>query len=424
MKKELVIIGGGFAGINLIQKLTHNPLFNITLVDKNNYNFFPPLIYQVATGFLEVTNITYPFRKLFQRKKNVNFRMGSLKQVIPEENKIILSNGEMHYDYLVIATGTETNYFGIDNIRKNALPMKTINDALFLRNCMLERLEEATRITDAAERKKYTTIVIAGGGPTGVELAGMLAEMRKNIFRKDYPELTGSGGEIYLIDGAPTLLTPMNSKSQQYTYDTLVEMKVKVILNVQVKGFENDEVELSNGEKITTKTLIWSAGVTSSIFEGFTKEQYGRGRRLLVNEFNQIQGSENIFAIGDTALMVSDPEFPQGHPQVAQVAIQQGNLLGKNLAAKESGKPMNQFRYKDKGTMAIIGRNKATAELPKPKIQFTGFFAWFTWLFVHLMSLITYRNRLTTLYNWGVAFFTKDQALRMIIRPLKKNPDA
>jgi NADH dehydrogenase len=421
MKKEIIIIGGGFAGINLIQRLTNRPEFNITLVDKNNYNFFPPLIYQVATGFLEVTNITYPFRKLFQKKRNVKFRMGSLLKVVPEENKIILNNGELHYDYLVIATGTETNYFGIENIMKHALPMKTINDALFLRNSLLERFEEATRITDPFERKKYTSIVIAGGGPTGVELAGMLAEMRKNIFRKDYPELSGSGGEIYLIDGAPTLLTPMSSKSQQYTFDSLVKMGVKVILNVQVKDFVNDTVMLSSGDSISAKTLIWSAGVTASVFEGFAKEQYGRGRRLLVNEYNQVQGTENIFAIGDTALMLSDPGFPDGHPQVAQVAIQQGNLLGKNLIAKESGNLLKPFRYSDKGTMAIIGRSKAAAELPKPKIRFTGFFAWFAWLFVHLMSLISYRNRLTTLYNWGVAFFTKDQALRMIIRPLKKS---
>lgn len=423
MKKEIVIIGGGFAGINLVQKLANKPQFHITLVDKNNYNFFPPLIYQVATGFLEVTNITYPFRKLFQNKPNVDYRMASLVKVIKEENKVVLNNGELKYDYLVMATGTETNYFGIENIKQHALPMKTINDALYLRNTLLTRFEESTRITDPEERKKYTTIVIAGGGPTGVELAGMLAEMRKNIFRKDYPELTGSGGAIYLIDGAPTLLTPMSSQSQQYTHDTLVKMGVIVKLNCQVKDFVEDEILLATGEKIQAKTLIWSAGVTSSVFEGFAKEQFGRGRRLVVNEHNLVKDTSNIYALGDTCLQTTDPSFPDGHPQVAQVAIQQAKKLGKNLLAIETGKPLEPFTYTDKGTMAIIGRYKATADIPKPKLQFTGFAAWFTWLFIHLISLINYRNRLTTMYNWAIAFFTKDQALRMIIRPLKKNPE-
>lgn len=423
MTKEVVIIGGGFAGINVIRYLSNKEGFHVTLVDKNNYNFFPPLLYQVATGFLEVTNISYPFRKLFQHRRNVNFRMGSLQRVIPEENKVVLSTGELTYDYLIMATGTETNYFGIENIAKYALPMKTVNDALFLRNFMLQRMEDATITTDLQEKKKLGTIVIAGGGPTGVEIAGMLAEMRKNIFRKDYPELSGLGGGIYLVDGAPTLLTPMSPQSQQYTYDSLVALGVDVRLNVQVKDYVDSTVIFSDGTSIESKILIWAAGVTATVFDGFEKEQFGRGRRLITDEFNKVIGSDNIYAIGDTCYQDSDPHFPNGHPQVAQVAIQQGENLAKNLMAIRDSKPLKPFRYKDKGSMAIIGRNKAAADIPKPKLHFKGFIAWFMWLFVHVVSLINFRNKFTTMYNWAIAFFTKDHSLRMIISPLKKHPD-
>lgn len=403
--------------MNLANNLAGKSDFEVTLVDKNNYNFFPPLLYQVATGFLEVSNISYPFRKLLQGKPNVNFRMGELLEVVPEENKIVLQNGALEYDYLVMATGTETNYFGIENIRKNAQPMKTLHDAINLRNFMLQKSEEATLATDESEKRKLTTIVVAGGGPTGVEVAGMLAEMRKNIGLKDYPELTGIESEIYLVDGGPSVLAPMSQASQQYTHDSLVALGVNVKLNKQVVNYENDVVTFADGETIETKILIWAAGVTGKITEGMPAESYGRGRRLLVDAFNKVQGTENIFAIGDIALQTTDGNFPNGHPQVAQVAIQHGKLLAQNFQAMAQNKPLRPFAYHDKGSMAIIGRNKAVADLPKPKLHFKGFIAWFMWLFVHLVSLITVPNRVKTLYNWMIAYFTKDQAMRMIIRP-------
>ncbi|MEI6949265.1 NAD(P)/FAD-dependent oxidoreductase [Paraflavisolibacter sp. H34] len=416
MNKHIVVIGGGFAGINLAQHLAGKAGFVVTIVDQHNYNSFQPLLYQVATGFLETSNITYPFRKLFQDQSNIRFRMGTLEEVVPAENKVILSSGELSYDYLVMATGTETNFFGNENIKRCSLPMKTVNDAVKMRNYLLQKLEEATIETDPVAKKKRTTVVIAGGGPTGVEIAGMLAEMRKNIIRKDYPELSGSSGAIYLVDGGPKVLAPMSEKSQQYTHDKLVEMGVEVKLNKLVKDYINDTVIFTDGETITTKILIWAAGVTALVFEGIPRECYGRGRRLLVDEYNKVKGLSNVYALGDTCLQTTDKAFPEGHPQVAQVAIQQGKNLAKNLLALQQNGQQKPFTYNDKGSMAIIGRNKAVVDLPS-KAHFKGFLAWFMWLFIHLVSLINARNRFKTLYNWMVAYFTKDQSLRLIIRP-------
>lgn len=425
MEKEILIVGGGFAGISLAGKLANTKGFRITLIDKNNYNFFPPLIYQVATAFLEPANISYPFRKIFHNKQNIRFRLGELTEIIPEKKTVVLSNGKLQYDYLVLATGTESNYFGMENIRKNALPMKTIDDAIELRNNLLLKIEEATIATDLEEKRKLSTLVIAGGGPTGVEVAGMLAEMRMNILEKDYPELKNRNVRIYLVDGAPVLLTPMEPKSQQYTYDALIKMGVEVKLNTQVKDYQNDVVTFSNGETIETKTLIWTAGVTSKVFDGIPEESYGRGRRLIVDEYNRVQGMQDIFAIGDTCLLTGDEKFPNGHPQLAQPAVQQGRNLAGNLKALSKGKPIKPFSYHDKGSMAIIGRSKAVADIPKPKLNFKGWIAWMMWLFIHLFALISYRNRLQTMYNWTTAYFTKDQALRMIIRPsIKDNENA
>jgi NADH dehydrogenase len=417
--KHVVVVGGGFAGINLAQQLYNNPNFSVTVVDQNNYNFFPPLLYQVATGFLETSNISFPFRKLFQGKSNTSFRLGELQQIVPEEKKIILSTGDLGYDYLVLATGTETNFFGLENVKKHALPMKTVNDAIEMRNYLLQTAEKATVISDPGERRKFGSIVIAGGGPTGVEISGMLAEMKEYVFAKDYPELNISQIKIFLVDASPTLLSPMSKKSQNYTYDTLIKSGVTVKLDVSVKDYVDDTVILSDGEKIETKILIWAAGVTSRVFEGMPKESYGRGRRLLVDEYNKVKGVDAIYAIGDTCFQTTDKNFPEGHPQLAQVAIQQGKLLAKNLVAQGKQKPMKPFAYYDKGSMAIIRRNKAVADLPKG-LFFRGFIAWAMWLFIHLLSLINYRNRLKTLYNWTAAYFTRDQSLRMIIRPSRK----
>ena len=417
MKKEILIIGGGFAGINLAKRLANVKGIHVTLVDKNNYNFFPPLLYQVATGFLEVSNICYPFRKLFHYKRNISFRLGELQKIVREENKVVLSTGVLSYDYLVLATGTESNYFGMENVRQSSLPLKTVDDAIDMRNYLLLRTEEATIATDPVEKKKLSTIVIAGGGPTGVEVAGMLAEMKKNILEKDYPELAEDKVKIYLVDGAHVLLSPMSKIAQQYTYDTLVKMGVNVELNRQVKDYINDTVIFADGTSIPTKFLIWTAGVTSKIFEGIPKESYGKGKRLLVDQHSKVYGMQNIYAIGDTCLQTTDKNFSEGHPQLAQVAIQQGLNLARNFKAMINGKPFTAFNYHDKGSMAIIGRSKAVADIPNPKMHIKGFIAWMMWLFVHLFSLINFRNRIKTMYNWTIAYFTKDQSLRMIIRP-------
>ncbi|WP_149244226.1 NAD(P)/FAD-dependent oxidoreductase [Dyadobacter sp. 32] len=414
---KILIIGGGFAGVNLSLDLARDKNYEVTLVDKNNYNFFPPLIYQVATAFLEPSSISYPFRKLFRDKENLQFRLGELVSVSPDQNKVILSNGELHYDYLVFATGAETNFFGMENVRENAIAMKTLDDAIEMRNKLLQQMEQATISEDPDDIKKRLTVVIAGGGPTGVEVSGMFAEMRNGILRKEYPELAGKGSEIYLIDGGDALLSPMSIKSQQDTYNELRKMGVKIKLNTHVKDFVDDTVVLGNGETIAAKTLIWAAGVSAMKFEGIPAESYGRGKRMLVDEYNKVNGTGNIYAIGDTCLQLSDQAFPAGHPQVAQVAIQQGKNLAKNFKSLAKKSALKPFIYKDKGSMAIIGKNKAVVDLPKPKIHFNGFIAWCAWLFIHLVSLITYRNRARTLYNWMIAYFTKDQSLRMIIKP-------
>jgi NADH dehydrogenase len=420
-KKTVVIIGGGFAGVNLVKQLRNDDHFEIVLVDRNNYNFFPPLLYQVATGYLETSNISYPFRKLFRGIKNFRFQMGVVEKVVQEQNKVILDTGEVHYDYLVFATGTETNYFGIESVKENSIPMKTVEDALYMRNSLLALLEKASRETDPLERKKLLTIVVAGGGPTGVEISGMFAEMKRTVIPQDYPELVGSNATIYLVDGLKAVLAPMSEKSQKYTYDTLTKMGVNIQLDSLVQDYTNDVVRFADGKGIVAKTLIWAAGVTSLVFDGIDKESYGRGRRMIVDGYNKVSGTQNIYAIGDTCLQTADPAFVQGHPQVAQVAIQQGKNLGENFKKMVKGEELKSFVYHDKGSMAIIGRNKAVADLPSPKVHFNGFIAWAAWLFIHLISLITGGNRVKTLYNWTISYLTRDQSLRVLIRPAKKD---
>jgi NADH dehydrogenase len=418
--KKLVIVGGGFGGVNLALGLKKNPHFHITFIDKNNYNFFPPLIYQVATGFLENSNISYPFRKLFRKYHNIQFRLGELESVDTVGHICHLDNGDIPYDYLVFATGAETNYFGMENVKKYAIPMKNVNDALNMRNTIFQRLELASICTDPKERKRLLTLVVAGGGPTGVEVSGMFADLRAHSLRKDYPELNGIKSHIYLIDGGSHLLAPMSAASQQDTYDELHKMGVIIKLHTQVKDFFEGKVFLSTGEIIEAKTLIWTAGVMAMMFEGIPKESYGRAKRMATDAFNKVAGVDDIFAIGDTCIQTHEDAYPNGHPQLAQVAMQHARLLAKNLEAMVVGKALKPFRYRDKGTMAIIGRNRAVADIPVPKLHFRGFIAWAMWLFIHLISLINYRNRIKTLYNWMVAYFNKDQSLRFIVRPQKK----
>lgn len=419
--QNIVIIGGGFAGVELAEHLLKSELkYNIILVDKNNYNFFPPLLYQVATGFLDVSNISYPFRKHFRTDKRFSFYMGTLEEIVPLENKIILNNGELQYSKLILATGTVTNYFGNQSIQENSLPMKNVTDAINLKNRILERLEKASKTIDEALRKKLTTFVIAGGGPTGVEIAGMLSELRQNILYKDYPELKNSAFDIYLIDGLPNVLAPMSKASQEYAKTTLEDSGVIIKLGQNVKDYTDGTVILADGTSIDSENLIWTAGVTGQKFKGLKDDSYGKGNRVLVNSFNEVVGNPDIFALGDTCLMLSDTKFPQGHPQLAQVAIQQGRLLAHNIISDGKGRGRKSFVYNDKGSMAIIKRNRAVADLPKPFSHFNGFVAWLMWIFVHLMSLINIRNRIMTFFNWMNSYITKDQPLRMIIDPTKK----
>lgn len=421
MKKHVVIIGGGFAGLNISRTLSNVENFEITLVDKINYNFFPPLLYQVATGFLESSSISYPFRKMFSKSKNIRFWLGELININALENKITLSNGELNYDYLVIATGTTTNYFGMENVKRNAIAMKTLEDALNMRNLLLQRIEAASKSKNIEEQQQLLTIVVAGGGPTGVELSGMFAEMSKSIIRKEYPELNHlTNTKIYLIDGSNSLLGPMSLKSQQNTLKAIKELGVVVKLNTQVVDFDGETISFKDGLTIKSKNLIWAAGVTAIRFNGLAEEFYGRSNRLIVDEFNTVKGTKNIYAVGDTAIMDSDKNFVAGHPQVAQVAMQQGKNLAKNFLNIEINKPKKPFIYYDKGTMAIIGRSKAVVDIPKPKIHFKGTIAWLAWLFVHVMSLSMPRNKINTIYHWATAYFTKNSSLRMIIKPEKQ----
>lgn len=413
--KKVVVVGGGFAGINFARGLAKDKRFFITLVDVNNYHFFPPLIYQVATAFIEPSNISYPFRRMFQEKENLRFHMGCLQKVNPGTNSIDTDTGTLTYDYLVLCIGTETNYFGMENVRKHSLPMKTIHDALNLRNYLLLSMEKAVRDVSKDDRDRDLNIVIAGGGPTGVEVAGMLAEMGQHIMRKEYPEITDLQTHIHLIDAGPTLLGPMSKKAQEEATRVLSKLGVKIRLNMAVKDYVDGKVLLANGETIETNTFIWASGVTGRAIPGLPTEVIGRGRRVQVDEYNTVKGFGNIFALGDICLQTTDKDFPNGHPQLAQVAIQQGQLLAANLKRKEDGQPLKPFHYVDKGSMAIITKYRAVADLPK--MFFKGFFAWVVWLFIHLIPIAGFRNKVSLAFNWFFAFVTNDPTLRLIIRP-------
>ena len=416
--KKIVVVGGGFAGIELVKKLAKDKRFQITLVDRNNYHFFPPLLYQVSTAFIEPSNISYPFRRMFQEKDNVRFHMGSLQNVNVDTNSIETESSTLYYDYLILALGTETNYFGMQNVKECSLPMKTIDEALVLRNTLLLNMEKAVKAKDKAERDRLLNIVIAGGGPTGVELAGMLAELGTNIARKEYPELTDVGSHVYLVDAGETLLSPMSKKAQTEAKDVLEKLGVNIILNTMVKDYVEGKVILSNGGALETTSLIWATGVVAREVPGLAKEMVGRGRRLIVDEYNRLQGTNNVFAIGDLCLQTTDPAFPNGHPQVAQVAIQGGQALAKNLIRLQDGEEMKPFIYNDKGSMAIISKYEAVADLPK--FSFTGFFAWLVWLFIHIIPLVGFRNKVKLAFSWLWSFITNDPTLRLIIRPQKR----
>ena len=411
---KVVIVGGGFAGINLAKGLAGKKDVEVLLVDKHNYHLFAPLLYQVATSFIEASNISYPFRKMLQGKKNVRFYHGALKEVKSEENLIVTEHGDIAYDVLVLALGTVTNYFGMENLEKHSMPMKTIDDALRIRNHMLVNMEKVTRATDDAERERLMNIVITGGGPTGVELAGMIAEMGKTIVKKDYPELSSVRGNVYLVSSGDELLGSMSETASKEAMHRLTKLGVHVKSGVAVKDCVEGKVVLANGEELPTQTLIWAAGVTACPIAGLPEGSLGRGKRIRVDGYNKVVGTQNIYAIGDISLMTADEEYPEGHPQLAQVAMQQGSLLAKNLVSLTKGDEMKLFEYNNKGSMAIISKYRAVVDLPK--FSFTGYFAWLTWLMIHIFPLAGFTNKIKTVINWMMSFFTNDPSLRLILR--------
>ena len=415
VKKKIVVVGGGFAGINFISEIAVDENFEIILVDSNNYNHFSPLLYQVATAFIEASNICYPFRKLFQNKPRQRFHLGSLERINYQNNTIETKTETIEYDFLVLAVGTETNYFGNQNIKQLSMPMKTVDDALNLRNHLLLSFEKAVQIKDFAEKIKYLNIVIAGGGPSGVEIAGMLAEMRHYLAKKDYPEFTKLRTKVFLVDMSPVLLSPMSKTAQQEALEVLTNLNVVIKLNTAVKDYSNGQVILSDGEKIPTNTLIWTSGVIGREIIGLPENAIGRGRRVLVNQYNQVYGLENIFAIGDISLQTNDVLHANGHPQLAQVAIQQGQNLANNIIKLNQNQQLKPFFYNDRGSMAIISKYKAVADLPK--FSFKGFFAWLIWLFIHILPIAGFRNKLNLTFNWFWHFMTNNPSLRLIIRP-------
>ncbi|MBP6557344.1 MAG: NAD(P)/FAD-dependent oxidoreductase [Flavobacterium sp.] len=416
-KPRVVIIGGGFAGIALAKKLRNKNL-QVVLLDKHNYHTFQPLLYQVATGGLEAGSIAYPIRKVIQEYKDFYFRLTSVKEIDAKEQKVISEIGDLYYDYLVIATGSKTNYFGNKEIERNSMSMKTIPQSLNIRSLILENFEQAVLLKDETERNLLINFVLVGAGPTGVELAGALAEMKKAILQKDYPDLDISKMEINLIQSGDRVLNTMSEKSSAEAEKFLLDLGVKVWKNVRVTNYDGRTISTNTNLTFETATLIWTAGVQGAAIKGLdAKSLVEKVERIRVNEFNQVKGYDNIFAIGDIASMES-PQFPQGHPMMAQPAMQQGKLLGDNLVQLISGRIMTPFEYNDKGSMATIGRNRAVVDLPK--YHFSGVFAWFVWMFVHLFSLIGFKNKAVVFTNWVYNYIRFDREGRLIVRPYKK----
>lgn len=422
-KPRVVVIGGGFGGIEVIKALRGQKV-QVVLFDKYNHHTFQPLLYQVATSGLETNSIVFPFRKLFGKQDDFFFRLADVKAVIPEENCIETSIGSIKFDYLVIASGAVTNSYGMKDIEEGASFMKNIVDATKLRNKIIRNLEYALLTEDIEVMNSLMDFVIVGGGPTGVELAGALTELKRNVFPKDYPELDMRQMDIYLVEASPRLLNGMSPAAGDKALEFLTRMGVKVYLNSAVKSYDGQEVHLSTGEKLISRSLIWAAGVKGNPIGGIPAESLGRGNRILVDQFNRVKGLNNVFAIGDVALMEGDEKYPKGHPQVAPPAQQQGKLLADNIVNIINKRELKPFRYFDKGSMATVGRNKAVVDL-RGGVRFQGLFAWYVWMFVHLMSIIGFKNKLMTLMSWMISYFSYDRSNRLIIgRNEEKLPQA
>lgn len=413
---RVVIVGGGFGGLQLARHL--NPKkFQVVLIDKRNYHTFQPLLYQVATAGLEPDSIAYPLRKIFKNRPNFYFRMTEVLEVLPEEKKAVTTIGELDYDYLALATGTVTNFFGNSTIEKLSMGMKSVPEALNIRSLILQNFESALLTDDLKERESLMNVVIVGAGPTGVELAGAIAELKAHVLPTDYPDLDFRRMSIHLVEGMDRVLPPFEKKSSLKAQRYLEELGVQVWLNTMVKDYDGRKI-ITNNKPMLTQTLIWAAGVHCMPPKGLPGDVIEKGNRITVNRFNSVEGFDGLYAIGDLAHMET-PKFPEGQPQVAQPAIQQGKWLGKNLTRKAAGKEMKPFEYNDPGTMATIGRTRAIVEIGRWKSQ--GAFAWLIWMFVHLMALVGFRNRVVVFFNWSYNFFNYNRDIRLIIRPFPKN---
>ena len=418
-KPRVVIIGGGFGGMNLAKSLRDTDV-QVVLFDKQNYNGFWPLLYQVATAGLEPDAIAEPFRKMFDGQENMHYRMVRVNKIDPVAKTVTTLIGDLHYDYLVIASGSKSNFFGNEQIQKYSFPLKTIPEALNIRSQFLQCFEQASITRDPAERQSLLNFVIAGAGPTGVEMAGSLAEMRKYVLPADYPGLDFAQMNIYVVEGMGKVLPPMSDEAGQKAHKYLEELGVIVKLNTFVENYDGETVTFKGGEQIKTQTLVWGAGVTGALIEGIPVESTEKGR-ILVDPINRVQGLTDVFAIGDIAFMKLD-KYPKGHPGVAQPAIQQGDHLAKNLRRMLKNEPTTPFEYFDKGSLAIVGRGRAVADLPG-NIHLGGFIAWMSWLFVHIFYLVGFRSKLVVFSNWMYRLFTYQRGTRLIIRPFIRKDD-
>ncbi|TAH09418.1 MAG: NAD(P)/FAD-dependent oxidoreductase [Sphingobacteriia bacterium] len=413
--QRIVILGAGFAGLQIARRLSDTSI-DITLIDQYNFHQFQPLMYQVATARLEPSSISFPLRKVFQHKKQVHVRLANIESIDSSTNKVNTDIGVFEYDQLIIATGCTTNYFGNKNIEAFAFPMKSTNEAIALRNHILLNFEAAlTAAPDTLDA--LMNIVVVGGGPTGVELSGSLAELKKNILPKDYPDMDFSKLAVHLLEAGPAILGVMSKASQEKSKYYLEQMGVYVHTNTAVKDFDGTTVMLDNGDTITTKTMIWAAGITGNIPTGLPADKLVRGNRLKVDLYNRVEGYKNIYAVGDIAYMVT-ADFPKGHPQLANVAIEQAKNLVYNINQQHKEKQERPFAYKNPGTMATVGKRKAVVDLPN--FSFQGRLAWFVWMFLHLMLIVSVKNRLIIFINWAISYFTNDTTLRLILLPKKK----
>jgi NADH dehydrogenase len=412
-KPRVVIVGAGFAGFTLANKLKGKE-FQIVLLDKNNYFQFQPLYYQVAMSGLEPSSICFPLRKNFQNEKDLYVRVAEVHTILPTQKRIESNIGQLKYDYLVLATGAGTNFYGNSKFEKHSIPLKSVSEALYLRNAILDDLEHAVMTIDPNQQDELMDIVIVGGGPTGVELAGALSEMKRHILPKDYPDLNSKKMDIHLIQASSRLLDGMSEKASEKAFKDLTKMGVRIHLNKTVSDVAVNDVTLSDGRQIHVRKIIWTAGVKGMALPGLPDECYDRSGRIKVNEYAEVIGLDDVYAIGDLCLMISD-KFPKGFPGLAPVALQQARYLAKKLRNINKSKSQSPFRYVDKGTMATIGRNKAVLDFHG--IFLSGFIAWLAWLFVHIYYLIGIRNKMIVFINWLWSYIFYDQALRLNIRP-------